>query len=103
MPAAADEQYTFVNPHFEWDYALTAKREIPVQMHVEGSEERTEVKLPKGTKFRPRKTDGKSMVEMELEDGRRCDILVERKLDEYVYYIGGISEYEYFGDVPYAG
>jgi hypothetical protein len=43
------------------------------------------------------------VVEMELEDGRRCGILVERKSDEYVYYIGGISEYEYFGDVPYAG
>jgi hypothetical protein len=40
---------------------------------------------------------------MELEDGSRCDILVERKPDEYVYYINGISEYEYFGDVPYAG
>ena len=103
MPAATDEQYTFVNPHFEWDHALTAKREIPVQMHVEGSEERIEEKLPKGTKFRPRKTDGKTVIEMELEDGSRCDILVERKPDEYVYYINGISEYEYFGDVPYAG
>lgn len=103
IPVSEDERYTIANVYSDWEYALTAKREIPVLMHVDGSDEKMEEKLPKGTKFRPRKTDGKTVVEMELEDGRRCDILVERKPDEYVYYIGGISEYDYFGDVPYAG
>ncbi|MBE5972270.1 MAG: DUF3298 domain-containing protein [Lachnoclostridium sp.] len=103
IPVTDDDRYRIVSYYFDWEYALTAKREIPVLMHVEGSDEKEEVKLPKGTKFRPRKTDGETVVEMELEDGRRCDILVERKPDEYIYYINGISEYEYFGDVPYAG
>lgn len=102
-PVSEDELYTIANLYFDWEYALTAKRDIPVLMHVEGSEEKVEEKLPKGTKFRPRKTDGKTVVEMELEDGRRCDIIVERKPEEYVYYINGVSEYDCFGDVPYAG
>ncbi len=103
MPVTDDELYRIVSYYFDWEHALTAKREIPVLMHVEGSDEKVETKLPKGTKFRPRKTDGETVVEMELEDGRRCDILVERNPDEYVLYINGVSEYEYFGDVPYAG
>ncbi len=103
IPVSEDESYTIANLYFDWEYALTAERDIPVLMHVEGSDEKVEEELPKGTRFRPRKTDGKTIVEMELEDGRRCDILVERKPDEYVYYINGISEYDYFGDVPYAG
>ena len=102
-PVAEEELYTFANLYFEWDYALTAKREIPVLMHEEGTSEKVETTLPKGTKFRPRKTDGASVVEMELEDGRRCDILVKRNPDEFIYYIDGVSEYDYFGDVPYAG
>ena len=103
IPVATEELYTIANLYFEWDYALTAKRDIPVLMHIEDSDEKEEVTLPKGTKFRPRITDGTSMVEMELEDGRRCDILVERNQEEFAYYINGVSEYDYFGDVPYAG
>lgn len=103
IPVSDDELYNIVIPHFSWNHALTAKREIPVLMHVEGSDEKVEEKLPKGTKFKPRKTDGETMVEMELEDGRRCDILVERPEGEYACYINGISEYDCFEDVPYAG
>ena len=103
MPVSDDEMYEIVNLYFDWEYALTSKREITVMMHVDGSEEKVEEKLPKGTKFRPRRTDGETVVEMELEDGRRCDIHVERGEDEYIFYINGVSEYDCFGDVPYAG
>lgn len=103
MPVSNDEIYNIVSYHSDWRYALTAKREIPVLMHAEDGGEKIETTLPKGTRFRPRKTDAKTMVEMELEDGRRCDILVERNEGEHTYYIDGVSEYDCFGDVPYAG
>lgn len=103
MPVSEDPLYKIVDRSDDWEYALKAEREIPVQMHVDGSDEKVEEILPKGTKFKARKTDGESMVEMELEDGRRCDILVEMKSGEYLYSIGGVSEYEYFNNLPYAG
>lgn len=103
MPVSDDLSYNIVNWSADWDHALKAERGIPVLMHVEGSEEKTEETLPKGTKFIPRKTDGETWVEMELEDGSTCEIRVERKNGEYIYSIDGISEYDYFSNLPYAG
>lgn len=103
MPVSEDSLYTIVNGAEDWESALQTEREIRVQMHADGSSERVEETLPKGTRFKVRRTDGKSMVEIELEDGRFCDILVERKEGEYLYSIDGISEYEYFQNLPYAG
>ena len=72
-------------------------------IQVDGSEEGTEEILPKGTKFRPRMTDGSSVIVMELEDGRYCDIRVEKRPDDYIFYVNGVSEYDLFENLPYAG
>lgn len=103
MPVSDESMYTLVNEGMDWERGLVSKRELKVQMHVDGSEETVEEKLPKGTVFKPRKTDGETVMEMELEDGRRCDILLEKGTDGVVYKINGISEYDCFEDLPYAG
>lgn len=103
MPVPDEEMYTIVNAGMDWERTLTSKRELTVMMHVDGSEEKVEEKLPKGTVFKPRKTDGASVMEMELEDGRRCDIPLEKEEDDYIYKINGVSEYDCFESLPYAG
>lgn len=104
MPVPDEEMYTIVNAAgMDWERILTSKRELTVMMHVDGSDERVEEKLPKGTVFKPRKTDGTTVMEMELEDGRRCDILLEKGEDDYIYKVNGVSEYDCFEDLPYAG
>ena len=69
-------------------------------MHGEGTE-KTQETLPAGTKFYLRRTDSGTFVEMELEDGRRCDILLEE--DGYFSKINGIKEEECFDGLRYAG
>lgn len=103
MPETEDEMYNLVAFGADWKTVLTSKRELTVLMHEDGREEKTEVKLPKGTDFWPRKTDGETVMEMELEDGRRCDLLLEKKEGDYQFYIDGVSEYDCFEDLPYAG
>ena len=70
---------------------------------MDGSGEKVEEKLPKGTKFRPYMTDRNSVIVMELEDGRRCDIPIEKRKDDYLFYIHGVSESDLFENLPYAG
>ena len=103
MPETDDEMYQIANAYFQWEYALTSKKDLNVMIHVDGSEERSEEILPKGTKFRPRMTDGSSVIVMELEDGRYCDIRVEKRPDDYIFYVNGVSEYDLFENLPYAG
>ena len=103
MPETDEEMYHLVTSGADWDILLTSKRELAVLMHEDGSEEKTEVKLPKGTVFRPLKTDGETVMVMELEDGRRCDLIIERKDGEYQFYINGAGEYDCFENLPYAG
>ena len=102
MPVTEDEMYTIVNPNRDWETSLVSKKELTVLIHVDGSDERVEETLPKGTLFKPRKTGGETIMEMELEDGRRCDILLEKE-EGYLYTINGISEYDCFENLPYAG
>ena len=59
--------------------------------------------LPKGTKFKPYMTDRTSVIVMELEDGRHCEVPIEKKSDDYIFYINGVSEYDLFENLPYAG
>lgn len=103
MPVTTDEVTTLVSFGADWERILTSKRGLTVWMSENGSDEKTEVKLPKGTKFKPRKTDGETMMEFELEDGRRCELQVKRNPEDYQYYIDGVSEYDCFEDLPYAG
>lgn len=106
IPVTDETVYRIVNPKHGWDHVLTASKTIPVWIHEEEGDSRENLKmerqeLPMGTKFRPRKTDGQSFVEMELEDGRLCDIRFE--LRDFVRYIEGESEWDYFENLPYAG
>lgn len=103
MPVTDDRMYQLVNGGASWEKSITSKRSLKVQMHVEGSDERVEVNLRKGNVFYPRKTDGSTVFEMELEDGRVCDIVMERAVDSQLFLINGISEYDCFEDLPYAG
>ena len=103
MPVTEDEMYRIVHAYFKWENALTSKKDLNVLVHMDGSGEKVEEKLPKGTKFRPYMTDRNSVIVMELEDGRRCDIPIEKRKDDYLFYINGVSEYDLFENLPYAG
>lgn len=103
MPVTDDEMYQLVNGGASWEKSITSKRSLKVQMHVEDSDERVEVNIRKGNVFYPRRTDGSTVFEMEMEDGRICDIVAERAEDSQVFLINGVSEYDCFEDLPYAG
>ena len=99
MPKSDETVYNIFNFDPEYTLSLTSVRTIPVWMEEGGEKKKTE--LPAGTEFVFRKTDGESFVEMELKDGRRCEIRFERKDWECV--IDGVSENDCFEYVPYAG
>lgn len=102
MPEAIDKAYTIVNYDRGWgEYAITSKVELPVQMYADGGMRRTQEMLPAKTVFYLRRTDGETFVEMELEDGRRCDILIEK--DGYFSRVNGMGEDECFDGLRYAG
>lgn len=99
MPKSDETVYNIFNFDPEYTLSLTSVRTIPVWMEEGGEKKKTE--LPAGTEFVFRKTDGESFVEMELKDGKRCEIRFERKDWECV--IDGVSENDCFEYVPYAG
>ena len=70
-------------------------------MYADGGMRRNEEILPAGTRFYPCRTDGSSFVEMELEDGRKCDILLE--MEDYFSKINGMDEWDCFDGLAYAG
>lgn len=76
---------------------LVSKIPLEVLLLTVGKEER----LPAGTKFYFLRTDGESYVDMRLEDGRECRIEVEYA--EWEYLINGVSEWECFEELFYAG
>ena len=99
LPKALEDIYSIV----ENDYSITSTVELPVQMHKGDGESvlREQEILPSGTKYYLRKTDGKTFVEMELEDGRRCDILLEK--EDFFSKINGMDEADCFEFLRYVG
>lgn len=84
------------------DGYMTSVRELPAVLYetMDGPEgEKTT--LPAGTRFYPRRTDGESWVMMELEDGSFCRIDLEK--EDYLHTIDGVSEYDCFEQIYYAG
>lgn len=93
------EMYTYGD---EPERHLTAKIPVPAWMISEdGSVAETPEQLPAGTRLYFRRTDNRTFVEMELEDGRRCQIRGE--FATWPKTINGISEYDCFDGIMYAG
>ncbi len=102
MPEPIENVYTILNYDRGWGrYAITSKVDLTVQMYADGGMRRNEEILPAGTRFYPCRTDGSSFVEMELEDGRKCDILLE--MEDYFSKINGMDEWDCFDGLAYAG
>jgi len=69
---------------------------------VEKNAEKPET-IPSGSSFTITGTDGMSFVEAELDDGRTCRIPVRKGDGEWEWKINGVSEYDCFEQIPYAG
>jgi hypothetical protein len=78
---------------------LVTKADIPVEMLVGG--EYTPATLEAGTAVYPEATDGSSFVLFKLDDGTEGRIVFT--VSDYEHFIGGVSEYDCFVELPYAG
>ena len=92
------EWYHIVMGYGEGQGILTNKRELPVVMNG------VHTMLPAGSRIRLTGTDLKSRLSFTLPDsGEEGEIHYTRPEDDWQIYIDGVSEYEYFDDLPYAG
>lgn len=101
MPVTEDTAYQTEFSNEGDDYIITSLVEILVHMHDNAAAEPHGEVLPAGTRFHIRATDNASYVEMELDDGRRCDISIDAS--GYPREINGVSEYDCFDGLHYAG
>lgn len=95
-----EERYTFAsleeNPKRE---GIVLKKALNVLIDENGTLKEKE--LPVGTTLYPIDSDAETVVGFELEDGTYGEITFERR--DYTIYIDGISEYDIFENLPYAG
>lgn len=77
---------------------LTVVKDLPVML--EGKEEAA---LPAGTKMRITGTDNNGTACFRLETGQAGEIKYVREEGQWGILINGVSEFEYFEEVPYAG
>ncbi len=103
IPVTKDDRYRLITTGADWDMTLTSSRDLVAAMIDAETGEKTDEKLPKGTIFRPFETDGETVMEFVLEDGRHCELPLKRNDDGFSYSIRGISEYDCFENLPYAG
>ena len=95
MPEAVTDYYDLSgNPRL-----LVSKLPLEVEMLSEGTRE----ELSAGTEFRMLRTDGETYMDMALEDGRECRITLSRDDDTWNWLINGVSEWDCFEDLFYAG
>lgn len=80
------------------DYALKLKKALPVVMS-----DNSQATLPVGTQLYVTSTDAQSVVYFKTDSGLTGEIAVEQADDGYSWMIAGVSEYEYFETLPYAG
>jgi len=88
------------NEYFEIDdetMSIVSKVELSVKMLPDMKSS----VLPAGTQFHFLRTDGGDWIEMRLDDGRECRI--ELELSDWYCSIGGVSEWECFEQLYYAG
>lgn len=101
MPEADDPVYETEFTTGGRDYIITTLVDLPVLIHDNAAEEPHMETLPAGTNLHIRRTDNDTFVEMELDDGRRCDISVDRS--QYPAKVNGVSEWDCFDGLFYAG
>lgn len=84
----------------QWQ-GLVLKRELAAVDAGDGSS----IVLPAGTSLYITATDDAGKVWFETEDGIRGMLEYERGTgdNDWILYIDGVSEYDYFEDIPYAG
>jgi hypothetical protein len=99
LPVSMDATYQIVTQEEAWNKSLTSSLDLQVWLETEDGLE--EAYYPAGTVFYPRSTDGETYLEAALEDGTLCQIQVEEK--DGINYINGVSEYDCFELLPYAG
>lgn len=104
LPEPDDKAYTIIHYTYENEpeRSLTAKIPVPVWIiQADGSTAAAPEQLPAGTRFYFRKTDGHSYVEMELEDGRHCQVRVD--ISSWPRTVNGVDENDCFDGIMYAG
>jgi hypothetical protein len=82
-------------------YGKTLTSALDLQVWVQNGDSEEAAYYPAGTTFIPRATDGETYLKVELEDGSLCKIYVEKTDGGYT--ISGVSEYDCFEMLPYAG
>jgi hypothetical protein len=82
----------------DWNTLTSA---LDLQVWVQNGDSEEAAYYPAGTTFTLRATDGETYVKAELEDGTLCKIYLEE--DDGEYTISGVSEYDCFEELPYAG
>jgi hypothetical protein len=92
-----EDQHFFALP--EDHPPLTTRVPLEVEIVPDFSPET----LPVGTVLHFLRTDGRSYVDMKLEDGRECRITVESEGEGWELYINGIVEWDCFDGLYYAG
>lgn len=98
--AQDDEIFQIDTDIYDWNL-LTTVKELPILVDDE------EVLLPVGSKIRVVATDDQSLVYVKVEDtgveGTISYVRGDGMEDVWTIYIDGVSEYEYFEQLPYAG
>lgn len=95
-----EERYTFASREETPErQGLVLKSEMTVSIEENGT--MVEKELSPGTMIYPVNSDGETVVGFELEDGTYGEITFERK--DSTIYIDGVSEYDLFEELPYAG
>jgi len=93
LPVTADEAYAISADHLP----LTTLR--PITVTVEGKA----AELPAGTELHFLRTDGETYVDMALADGSECRIMAARSDEGWGWQVNGISEWDCFDGLLYAG
>ncbi len=103
MPVTEETVYELLHYQTGSDYVITSITELPVEIHKKdsGGTSMEQEMMPAGTRFHLRRTDGKSYVEAQLDDGRTCTVRYETV--DYQKQINGINEFDCFKDLFYAG
>ncbi|MCM1497927.1 MAG: DUF3298 and DUF4163 domain-containing protein [Clostridium sp.] len=96
-----EERYSFINNlQGSNRSSIILAKAVMAQINDNGT--LTETELQPGTALYPTDSDGTSVIGFELEDGTVGELHFERQEDGMIY-IDGVSEFDLFENLPYAG